>query len=40
MQGSIHSRMLQVRTPALNTDIRDVGGSLRAGSNGNVDCTI
>ncbi len=36
MQGSIHSRVLQVRTPSLNTDIRNVDGSY-ALAHGNVD---
>src|SRR6202012_3535155 len=36
MQGSIHSRMLQVRTPSVNTDIRNVDGSY-ALAHGNVD---
>ena len=36
LQGSIHSRLLQVRTPSLNTDIRNVDGSF-ALAHGNVD---
>ncbi|HEY1731075.1 MAG TPA: translocation/assembly module TamB domain-containing protein [Terriglobales bacterium] len=36
MQGSLHSRVLQVRTPSLNTDIRNVDGSF-ALAHGNVD---
>ncbi len=36
MQGSVHSRVLQVRTPNLNTDIRNVDGSF-ALAHGNVD---
>jgi translocation and assembly module TamB len=36
VQGSIHSRVLQVRTPSVRTDIRNVDGSY-ALANGNLD---